>query len=287
MAGVAAILGILAMLQYRWTTQISDNEQERIRTQLRTATGQFRQDFYREMVTASAVFQVDAETLAEHDWSRFTTRYEEWLRNPANAELVSSVYVWDLHAHEGQQELRLDRQSGEFVPGTFPAQIKKIVESAPWRAPGGTLRRISWTFDAMLPGMVRPVYRFRRSWMSPRDREEEEERAGRPPMMRPPERRLQDDNSAGPELVGVAVVELNTAFLVHQLFPALVQRHLNLSGTTYHVSIFSTADPDHPLFESGPRPVHGDEKADAEISLVESPFVQNRAPGQRPRRASL
>ena len=26
MAGVAAILGILAVLQYRWTTQISDNE---------------------------------------------------------------------------------------------------------------------------------------------------------------------------------------------------------------------------------------------------------------------
>ena len=72
MAGVAAILGILAALQYQWATQISDNERERMRTQLRTATGQFRQDFYREMVTVSAVFQVDAEVLAEHNWSRFS-----------------------------------------------------------------------------------------------------------------------------------------------------------------------------------------------------------------------
>ena len=75
MAGVAGILGVLAVLQYRWTTQISDNEHERMRTQLRTAIVQFRQDFYRDMVNASAIFQVDSELLEEHDWSRFTSRY--------------------------------------------------------------------------------------------------------------------------------------------------------------------------------------------------------------------
>jgi signal transduction histidine kinase len=58
---------------------------------------------------------------------------------------------------------------------------------------------------------------------------------------------------------------------------------LNLSGTTYHVAIFSTADPGHSIFESGPTPVHTEDKPDGELSLVESPFVQNRAPGQRPR----
>ena len=91
MAGVAGILGVLAVLQYRWTTQISDSEHERMRTQLRTAIGQFRQDFYREMVTASAVFQVDAELLAEHNWTRFDARYQEWSHNPANGELVTNV----------------------------------------------------------------------------------------------------------------------------------------------------------------------------------------------------
>src|SRR5262249_29521987 len=111
MAGVAAILGILAVLQYRWTTQISDNERERMRTQLLTATGQFRQDFYREIVTASAVFQFDSELLAEHDWSRFTARYEEWMRNPANGDLFSGAYLWDMRAAEGKQALQLNRQA--------------------------------------------------------------------------------------------------------------------------------------------------------------------------------
>ncbi len=269
MAGVAAILGILAVLQYRWTTQISDNERERLRTQLRTATGQFRQDFYRDMVTASAVFQVDSELLAEHDWTRFTARYEDWSRNPANAELVSNVYIWDMRAAAGHQELQLDREAGTFIDGAFPPQISKVLKSGPWRAPGGTLRRISWTFDAILPGMLRPVYRFRPGWNTPRDEGE-----GRPPREEPP---------PGAELVGVVVIELNTNFVVHQLFPALVQRHLSLSGAAYHVTIFPTTDPAHPIFESGPA-VHGDDKPDAEISLVESPFVQNRTPGQRPRR---
>jgi signal transduction histidine kinase len=49
------------------------------------------------------------------------------------------------------------------------------------------------------------------------------------------------------------------------------------------VSIFSTADPSHPVFESGPVRTHPEEKPDVEISLVESPFVQNRAQAQRPR----
>jgi signal transduction histidine kinase len=284
MAGVAAILGILAVLQYRWTTQISDNEHERMRTQLRTAIVQFRQDFYRDMVNASAIFQVDSELLEEHDWSRFTSRYEEWQRNPANADLVSSVYIWDMRVPAGHQELQLDRQSGAFVAGQFPPQVKKALQATPWRAPGGTLRRISWTFDASLPGMVRPVYRFRPGW----NREDREGRGGREREQesRAGEGRSQDENGNGPELVGVAVIELSTNFLTHQLFPALALRHLNLSGTNYHVSIFSVTDPAHPVFESGPTPAKiagGDDKPDAEISLVESPFAQNRTPGARAR----
>jgi len=274
MAGVAGILGVLAVLQYRWTMQISDDEHERMRTQLRTAIGQFRQDFYREMVTASAVFQVDAELLSGHDSTRFDARYAEWSHNPANLELVTNVYIWDMRAAEGHQELKLDRQSGAFVGGTFPAEVKKVLKSAPWRAPGGTLRRIAWSFDATLPGMVRPVYRFRPGWSSGT----EEAGGGRPAR-----ERSQEDGVPGAELVGVTVIELNSSFVVHQVFPALVQRHLNLSGTTYHVSIFSTVDPAHPIFESGPALAHTDDKPDAEMSLVESPFVQNRAPGQRPR----
>jgi signal transduction histidine kinase len=268
MAGVAAILGVLAVLQYQWATQISDNERDRMRTQLRTAIVQFRQDFYREIVTASAVFQVDAEFLAEPDRSRFNARYEEWQRNPAHTELVGNVYLWDLRGAKGQQELRLDRQSGTFVAGGFPAQVRKALDSTPWRAPGGTLRRIAWTFDATLPGMVRPVYRFQ---------------GGRPPDERADGPGQSGPNQGGPELVGVAVVELNSNFIVHQLFPALVQRHLNLSGAAYRASVYSTANPEHPIFESAPKPPHADEKPDAEISLVESPFVTNRNQGQRPR----
>lgn len=269
MAGVAAILGVLAVLQYQWATQISDNERDRMRTQLRTAIVQFRQDFYREVVTASAVFQVDAEFLAEHDRSRFSARYEEWQRNPAHTELVANVYLWDLRAEQGHQELRLDRQSGSFVAAAFPEQVTRMLDATPWRAPGGTLRRIAWTFEATLPGMVRPVYRFQGGRSA-------EERADAPGQTGP--------NQGGPELVGAAVIELNSNFIVHQLFPALVQRHLNLSGAAYRASVYSTANPEHPIFESAPKPAHADEKPDAEISLVESPFVTNRNQGQRPRR---
>jgi signal transduction histidine kinase len=276
MVGVAVILSVLAVLQYRWTTQISDNERERMRTQLRTAIGQFRQDFYRDLVSSSVIFQMDAEALIARDWSRFNSRYEEWARNPANTELVSNVYLWSAKAGDGHQELQLDREAGTFVEGRFPDTIKKVMQTTPWRGPGGTLRRIAWTFDPALPGLIRPIYRFRPGARGPRLPEDERAQT---------DARAQDETAQAPELAGVAVIALNSGFLVHQLFPALVQRHLNLSGTAYHVSVFSTADPAHPIFETSPPPPHTDEKPDAEISLVESPFVQNRNQGQRPRRA--
>jgi signal transduction histidine kinase len=302
MVGVAAILGVLAFLQYRWATQISDNEYERMRTQLRTATGQFRQDFYRDLVSASAVFQVDSELLASRDWTRFNARYEEWQRNPANTELVSSVYIWDMKASQGNQELQLDHQAGGFVAGKFPEHIRKMLQSTPWRAPGGTLRRISWTFEPTLPGMVRPIFPSRQIWSSIREegverpsrrrsrgddvRDEDRSLDARSEEARAQEPRPQDE-------IGVVIIELNANFLVHQLFPALVQRHLTLSGTTtytginYHVSIFSTTDPQHPFFESGPTLPRKEDKPDVEIGLIESPFVNNRPPqGQRPRNAT-
>ena len=241
MAGVAGILGVLAVLQYRWTMQISDNEHERMRTQLRTAIGQFRQDFYRDMVTASSVFQVDGELLSKHDWSRFDARYAEWAHNPANGELVTNVYIWDLRAPDGHRELQLNRQTGVFAAGTFPAEVKKVLQAEPWHAPGGALRRIAWTFDVTLPGMVRPVYRFPSGWNSGR-----EEASGRGWRGRAQDRdrpQAQEERPPGAELVGVTVIELNSSFLVHQLFPLLVQKHLNLSGTAYHVSIFSDPGP--------------------------------------------
>jgi signal transduction histidine kinase len=272
MAGVAAILGVLAVLQYRWTTQISDNEHERMRTQLRTAMGQFRQDFYREMVTASAVFQIDGALLSERDWSRFDARYAEWSHNPGNGELVANVYMWDIHAPAARQELQLNRQTGAFVNAVFPEEVRKILKTSPWRAPGGTLRRVAWTFDPSLPGMVRPVYRFRTNRNS-RGEESDDRRSWREEAPPP-----------NAELIGATVIELNSQFLLHQLFPALVQKHLNLSGINYHVSIFSTADPAHPIFESGPTPAHGVDKADAELSLVESPFAPTRITGPAARR---
>lgn len=283
MAGVAGILGVLAVLQYRWTMQISDNEHERMRTQLRTAIGQFRQDFYRDMVTASAVFQVDGELLSKHDWSRFEARYAEWSHNPANGELVANVYIWDMRAPEGHQELQLNRQSGEFAGGSFPGAVRNALKATPWRSPGGALRRIAWTFDASLPGMIRPIYRFRPGW-NPGREEAEGGRAWRERLQGRERSSSPEEGPPGAELVGITVLELNSGFVVHQLFPALVQRHLNLSGTTYHVSIFSTADPAHPIFESGPTPAYKEDKPDAEMSLVESPFVQNR-PGQGARRS--
>ena len=170
MAGVAGILGVLAVLQYRWTTQISDNEHERMRTQLRTAIGQFRQDFYREMVTASAVFQIDGELLSRARLVALRRALRRMVPQPRQRRTGHQcLHLGHARARQGISELQLNRQTGVFAAGTFPAEVKKVLQAEPWHAPGGTLRRIAWTFDPHLPGMVRPVYRFPSGWNSGRE----------------------------------------------------------------------------------------------------------------------
>jgi len=47
--GIAAILSVLAALQYRWISEVSDAEQVRLKQDLSTATRRFAEDFSQEL----------------------------------------------------------------------------------------------------------------------------------------------------------------------------------------------------------------------------------------------
>ncbi len=62
---LAAVLVLLAVLQYRWSLEISRAERTRIEASLNTSVNQFRQEFYRELAQVTTAFHSDPQPSRE------------------------------------------------------------------------------------------------------------------------------------------------------------------------------------------------------------------------------
>ena len=92
------LLPALAVLQYRWVGQVSTAERERMQRNLRTAAGQFRENFDGEIIRAVLSLQVGPATALEGTSERYTDRYETWLNTSAHPQVVAAVLLVDADA---------------------------------------------------------------------------------------------------------------------------------------------------------------------------------------------
>ena len=87
------LLPALAVLQYRWVGQVSTAERERMQRNLRTAAGQFRENFDGE-IRAVLSLQVGPATALEGASERYTDRYETWLNTSATPRSLQRCCSW-------------------------------------------------------------------------------------------------------------------------------------------------------------------------------------------------
>src|ERR1035441_1285213 len=84
-AVLAAVLVLLAVLQYRWSLEISRAERTRIEASLNTSVSQFRQEFYRELTQVSTAFHSDPTAEPDDFWSSYAERYQALARSATSA----------------------------------------------------------------------------------------------------------------------------------------------------------------------------------------------------------
>src|ERR1035437_8407008 len=77
-AGLAVLLGVLAVLQYRWLSQISASEGEKAHSRVREDGQRFAGDYNREIQNAYFNFQTEAGSWNSHNWTQFNERYDFW-----------------------------------------------------------------------------------------------------------------------------------------------------------------------------------------------------------------
>src|SRR5688572_30773719 len=95
-AVLAVLLGVLAVLQYRWVGQLSADERDRIKDHLKDSADEFAEDFNRELTRAFFWLQVGPVIRQEDTPEPDEQRYERWYSTAESPELIAGIYQVDL-----------------------------------------------------------------------------------------------------------------------------------------------------------------------------------------------
>jgi signal transduction histidine kinase len=278
-AMLAGVLVLLAVLQYRWSQEISRAERTRIEASLNTSVNQFRQEFYRELMQVSTAFHNDPIAEPEAILLGYAERYQTWVRTATRPDLVVNVFVWRPDEHPDSQLMQLVPADDMFESVEWPAALAglraRLEDEARHPSPPGPggappeLRSFAWTLEERIPALVRPI--FQSSFQS----------AGSPgrrgggaqgPMGTP-------GGAPRPRVVlGFVIVELNRA-AIDRMLGELAQRYFaGPDGFIYNVLVVSGAPDGNVIYRSDPQLTAASlNPPDARAALVPATPAENRA----------
>lgn len=120
---VAALLVVLAGLQYRWLGELSEFEQRRMQANLRSATERFSRDFDREIDRLYYVFHIRRGRDALNEISE---EYGEWASSFPFPDLIDAVYWVSRTNQAGLQIQQINLPEVRFDDTDWPPQLEAL-----------------------------------------------------------------------------------------------------------------------------------------------------------------
>ncbi len=123
---LAALCGVVAILQYRWIGEISASERSRLQEHLRSELNGLRNAFNEEIRTNAASLQATAAQVNQVGReAAYSTQYLQWKLNgkPLFRRIALAV------PQDGELELEnLDLGSGQFTASSWPPEWNNVQE---------------------------------------------------------------------------------------------------------------------------------------------------------------
>ena len=202
---LVVLLVLLAVLQYRWTGELSRGEREQMRRSLESSLEAIAKEVDQELT--GLVFTV--QRLTGPRWERAVSSWpqalESWRQETAFPELVKGVYVADLDSEE-----LLALGDGEHQTVPWPEELLGLRERLLAGEEGGSDPRGVWPLDAIAPAVILPVPEGRRP--SPRGG------GGAPPFLL--------RGSSGFSISKILMIQLDPQVLEQEMPDALAERYL-------------------------------------------------------------
>lgn len=119
---LACVLVAIALLQYRWSREVSEAASTRMQTSLQNSMMNFRLDMARELATMC--LELQGENAAAADARNLAERVKEWQRASVLSGLILNVYEWKPNSGEDSTLQRLSQTQPRFETVAWPANFE-------------------------------------------------------------------------------------------------------------------------------------------------------------------
>jgi signal transduction histidine kinase len=123
---LTAVLIVLAVMQYRWSKEVSRAASERMELDLESTMMRWRDDLYREIAGFCLGLQVDPEAQARERRRQYVQQYNSWTRTAPHPNVIASVFVLEDDGAGLPHFLRLEPATGEFKAAGWPRGLEAL-----------------------------------------------------------------------------------------------------------------------------------------------------------------
>ena len=268
---MTAVLMTLAVLQYRWSNQVSRATSERMEVDLETTLMRLRDDFYRDIAGFSFQLQINPAAGLEERQKEYARQYQGWVRKAAYPSVVANLFVMQQRSKPGAEVVRFDAKTGTFRPTLLPKRFTQLqrhlteisadlevaarrlqstdeLRRNAERSPTGDdeARQFPVMIDQGIPALAQAVYH----------------------------RAVEHGPSSQPSEIDWVILELNSTVMARQIFPTLVHQYFGSpEKSTYLLAVLRGKESQHAIYASDPEfPGKLGAEADEDIRLFGPPF---------------
>jgi signal transduction histidine kinase len=266
--GLAAVLVVLALLQYRWSGEVSEAAGARMKAGLQASMMSFRQDVHRELGAIATAFQADSGS----GLGLYSQHYASWSQTAARPALVANLFIFQAAGGGQPRLLRLDRAANQFEPVEWPARFSRLQERlAAMSSDFAGMPRFRPPDEARRSPAARPSPERRGPFGAPWFVEENIPALVHPLVTRSPEN-VRSPHAQRPTMDWL-IVELEPKVLREHLLPDLAERHFSgAEGLEYSLAIVSGTAGAPPLYSSDPGfAANGTAESDATLEIFGPP----------------
>jgi len=273
----AIVVVILAVLQYRWSNQLSEATGIRLADSLQMSMMNWHLDFFRDFSDICAALQSESGLGPRNTADQYGRGFAAWKKGSTHPELVSSIFIVKMDERSAAAVRRMSPETGRFEPAPWPHDLEPLRHDLqPISQPnsGASLTTGSGNFQ---------------NSSSPSNGEDFAERLytgaalsgwqfdPEPPALL---HRLATPHGKGDtESASWLVVALNREYISEHLLPELAERYFRgTEGLDYQVAVFSGNMPRRVMYSSDGGFGSG-EVADADGTMNIFGRIQNSALG--------
>jgi signal transduction histidine kinase len=277
---LATVLAALAVLQYRWSEQVSAATRAQMQSGLQTSLLGFRMDLARELGAACVELRMAAGDSGNVRPTDFNQQFRHWQQTAAHPGLVQQVYLWRNTSAGDAPLLRLDLDRNQVATSGWPEEFSRLqhllqIHLFVSHSAGGMQHRhmgqmrtrasgrapdmfVPCLVDQSIPALVYPLWQ-----------------------------RINASDSAVSPAVTWIIIQMNPAVLEKEIFPELAQKYFRgAAGLDYHVAVLAGDRRRGRILYSSDSgfPEQNDPSLDGSLNLFGPPFrrAEPAGPGPEP-----